>query len=85
MSGFQPSAEGVALFSQRFASLHIGLNYYALSGLLQLSAISQQLNASTTQQLNTPKGLARMGTRAESPVYFSPIPQGWGIDSHTPL
>ena len=32
-SGFQPSAEGVALFSQRFASLHIGLNYYALSGL----------------------------------------------------
>ena len=40
MSGFQPSAEGVALFSQRFASLRIGLNYYALSGLLQLSAIS---------------------------------------------
>ena len=32
-SGFQPSAEGVALFSQRFASLRIGLNYYALSGL----------------------------------------------------
>ncbi|PDP69942.1 hypothetical protein CLI85_12030 [Tannerella forsythia] len=45
----------------------------------------KQLNNSTTQQLNAPKGLARMGTRAESPTYFSPIPQGWGIDSHTPL
>ena len=62
-SGFQPSAEGVALFSQRFASLHIGLNYYALSGLFFNCSLSE---------------------RAESPVYFSPIPQGWGIDSHTP-
>jgi len=49
-SGFQPSAEGVALFSQRFASLRIGLNYYALSGLLQLSAFSQQFNNSTPRR-----------------------------------
>ena len=31
---------GCGLFPQRFASLHIGLNYYALSGLLQRSVFS---------------------------------------------
>ena len=42
------------LFSQRFASLHIGLNYYALSGLLQWSAISFQAVSyqPTPQHLN---------------------------------
>ncbi|MGP1463918.1 hypothetical protein [Tannerella sp.] len=35
----------------------------------------------TNQQLNpsTPEG----HTRAESPNYFSPIPQGWGTDIRT--
>ncbi|KKY60690.1 hypothetical protein Tanf_10680 [Tannerella forsythia] len=74
-------------------TLRIGLNYLALSGLFLQSAISsqhsaisganksttKQINISTIQQLTASAGF----TRAESPNYFSPIPQGWGIDIRT--
>ncbi|RRD59798.1 hypothetical protein EII40_08740 [Tannerella forsythia] len=42
-------------------------------------AVSQQLNNLTIQQFTASVG----GIRAESPDYFSPIPQGWGIDIRT--
>ncbi|WP_278477553.1 hypothetical protein [Tannerella forsythia] len=69
-------------------TLRIGLNYLALSGLFLQSAVSiqqsaepttKQINISTIQQLTASAGF----TRAESPNYFSPIPQGWGIDIRT--
>ena len=64
-------------------TLRIGLNYLALSGLFLQSAFSnqqsQQINISTIQQLTASAGF----TRAESPNYFSPIPQEWGIDIRT--
>ena len=64
-------------------TLRIGLNYLALSGLFLQAAFSnqqsQQINISTIQQLTASAGF----TRAESPNYFSPIPQEWGIDIRT--
>ena len=59
-------------------TLRIGLNDLALSGFFQRSANNsawQRINNSTPEE----------HTRAESPNYFSPIPQGWGIDDHSLL
>ncbi|MFC2453371.1 MAG: hypothetical protein ACFNUG_11545, partial [Tannerella forsythia] len=41
---------------------------------------TKQINISTIQQLTASAGF----TRAESPNYFSPIPQGWGISTSGP-
>ena len=72
-------------------TLRIGLNYFALSGLFQRSALRnqrsanrsacQRINNSTIQHLTAFAGFIR----AESPTYLSPIPQGWGIDIRTLL
>ncbi len=41
----------------------------------------KQLNESTNKHFNNSRPAGY--TRAESPDYFSPIPQGWGIDIRT--
>ena len=68
------------LFPQRFA---LGWIITPIQGSFcnQQSAepTNQQINISTIQQLTASAGV----TRAESPNYFSPIPQGWGIDIRT--
>ncbi|WP_373827836.1 hypothetical protein [Bacteroides heparinolyticus] len=78
-----------------FPTLRIGLNDLVLSGLFQQSAVSiqqsgqdsQQINESTTKQINISTlqqlTVSAGGIRAESPDYFSPILQGWGIDIRT--
>ena len=75
---FFPNASHWAELSRPFRALS------AISS--QQSAISRanksttkQINISTIQQLTASAGF----TRAESPNYFSPIPQGWGIDIRT--
>ena len=87
MSGLQPSAGMRCLFPQRFALGWIKAPFQGFCSN-QRSAISgannstiKQLNESTNKQLNisTPEE----HIRAESPDYFSPIPQGWGIDIRT--
>ena len=51
-----------------------GAGFLTLFGMTEVfSHQPQHLNTST------PEGR----TRAECPIYFSPIPQGWGIDAHT--
>ena len=85
-SGLQPSAGMRCLSAQRFALGWI-ISPFQGSFCNQHSAISRanksttkQINISTIQQLTASAGF----TRAESPNYFSPIPQGWGISTSGP-
>ena len=55
--------------------------FRALSAISRANkSTTKQINISTIQQLTASAGF----TRAESPNYFSPIPQGWGISTSGP-
>ncbi len=89
MSGLQPSQWGGNLFPNASHWAELLRPFRALSAISNQRSVfsnqdrtankstNQQLNISTIQQLTASAGF----TRAESPFYFSPIPQGWGIDS----
>ena len=71
---FFPNASHWAELSRPFRALS------AISSQQSAEPTTKQINISTIQQLTASAGF----TRAESPNYFSPIPQGWGISTSGP-
>ena len=76
---FFPNASHWAELSRPFRALSaISSQHSAISRANK--STTKQINISTIQQLTASAGF----TRAESPNYFSPIPQGWGISTSGP-
>ena len=81
--GFPPS-KGWHPPSLRSSPLRRGergdVHIHAIEGRTHRFAPTRQ----TTQHLNNQTPQRPQGNiRAESPIYFSPIPSGWGIDAHS--